>query len=651
MRKPTLLVLLTNCNRKIYQEKIMNLVLHNRKKKVNIQFYRYEKHEKYDQDIMKLIEYEHIKHVFIIERDYNETLWNYFYENGISLSSFQDSVINVPITMEDYVTYIDLNYEYQLIDIIKKRKQKEPKVNLIQRVIPKILFVTDHTVSMSYQKECYDAVILKMKEQYGSNFEVYLVDSRNECWVKEKDFPVYLLKHQIDNIFVYHDYYGKIRNLISYSEIIQSLGENVMAFYITKEFVPHSYFNHLFVYFKENKNAYELLEETKKKEIEMNSYFNRILLARNIYYFYDLPIEKDKFLFVSYDGTQYSCNPKAISNYIIENKLPYQVVWAFQSLDCAGAKELKKAHIKCVELGSIDYYKEAITAHFWVANSRMDFLVEKRKEQVYIQTWHGGLGVKDIERKVKNSLSPEYLKRAQRDCFLTDISLTGSDFDLKVKEESFWYPHHYLNYGTPRNDILFQTEKVEGLKEKFHLPKEKKVILYAPTFRQHNDFDYQLDAEKLVKKMKKKFGGEWVFAVKFHPNILKDKEFMEEYEKKNPEVINLSGYDMQEVFLVIDALISDYSSVLFDYMYLHHPIFSYTPDYESYKKKERSLVVDVKELPFPNSESEKELWTAIENYQVEEEIDKMVQYEKKVGNKETGHACEKLMEELKKWGN
>ena len=139
-----------------------------------------------------------------------------------------------------------------------------------------------------------------------------------------------------------------------------------------------------------------------------------------------------------------------------------------------------------------------------------------------------------------------------------------------------------LKSGYPRNDILLnqnKKEKILALKQKFRLPADKKIFLYAPTWRDDKfygggwyDFATELDFEALYRA----FDGEIFLLIKYHYLVKSNTDFAA--YKKWLRVCDFS-YDISELYLVSDALITDYSSVMFDYSLLRRPMFFFAYDF------------------------------------------------------------------------
>jgi CDP-glycerol glycerophosphotransferase len=181
------------------------------------------------------------------------------------------------------------------------------------------------------------------------------------------------------------------------------------------------------------------------------------------------------------------------------------------------------------------------------------------------------------------------------------VLISGCDLTSEAYKSAFGWRREILSVGTPRNDILF-LGNASKVKEKLGLPKAKKVLLFAPTFR--NDVfmsgAYQLcelDISRLLFELGERFGGEWCFVFRSHNLVMKEIEARGVFDKN--DIINGNEHDdMAEYLLVSDALLADYSSSMFDFMLTGKPVFLYTPDLENYKNSERGFYFDIEETPF-----------------------------------------------------
>ncbi|RKQ33492.1 CDP-glycerol glycerophosphotransferase family protein [Oceanobacillus halophilus] len=365
-----------------------------------------------------------------------------------------------------------------------------------------------------------------------------------------------------------------------------------------------------------------------------------------IFIFNCLPIKRNKIFFISYYGAQYGCNPKYITEYILSHysNEKFDLVWAFNDVQSKG--EIKG--FRKVKTMSIRYFYELCTSKIIITNFRTTDLFVKRNNQYYIQTWHSSLRLKQIEKDAEASLPLDYVKMAKKDSSKCNLLLSGCNYSTQIFKRTFWFGGEIFPYGTPRNDIFFKSDKQrkENIYQKLQLSSGTKVALYAPTFRKGNQLNnYYKDYNNLIKSLEKRFGGKWSVLVKMHPHLLSKSSQLILGEK----VLDVTSYDdVQELLSIADILITDYSSLMFDYALTKQPCFLYVPDLEDYINNERQLYFDVNELPFITVMSDKELQEEIAEYDPNQYQVKLTQFLNQISSYERGNASEKLLKRIER---
>ncbi|OKL36560.1 CDP-glycerol glycerophosphotransferase family protein [Domibacillus mangrovi] len=363
-----------------------------------------------------------------------------------------------------------------------------------------------------------------------------------------------------------------------------------------------------------------------------------------IYIFNCLPIKKNKLFFFSYYGSQYGCSPKYITDYIIKHypKDQFDIVWAFNDLE-------SKKHItsfRKVKIMSLQYFYELCTSKIVITNFRTTDMYVKRKNQYYIQTWHSSLRLKQIEKDAEDSLPPHYVKMAKKDSLKCDLLLSGCQYSTDIFKRSFWYEGEVFEHGTPRNDILYQgnASKRKEILSMLNVPTSSKILLYAPTFRKGNNMDiYNLDYAQIAHQLKSRFGGEWIILVRLHPHLIsKSNQLL-----RGENVIDATIFDdVQELLLIADVLITDYSSLMFDFQLTNRPCFLYVPDVKEYVSQERDLYFELRELPFLIAKSKEDLLEKIGAFHHDEYKGKIIDFSDRIGSFEEGKACEYLLNRI-----
>lgn len=350
------------------------------------------------------------------------------------------------------------------------------------------------------------------------------------------------------------------------------------------------------------------------------------------------PVNKNKVVIQSFNGRDFCDNPKYIALQLLKKNPRLVIYWALNDME----KSSLPQGIRPLKFKSLFYAFHMATAKVWIDNIRKPYIF-KRKNQIYIQTWHGGFGLKNIEKDAANSLEAVYLQTAEKDAEMTDLMISNSHTLTKLYRDSFWYEDgEILECGLPRNDKLFgfTEQEVYDVREKLSIPRYVKIALYAPTFRKNKSLDvYDLDYKMLAKKLGERFGGEWIILLRLHPNVF---VLSNNIEFDNKIIYNASLYsDIQELYMISDVVITDYSSVMFDFMILNRPCLLYASDVEEYRK-DRDFFVSIDSLPFPMAQNNEELAEIILNFDETIYNQKVKKFYDFHGFCDRGHASEEV---------
>lgn len=353
------------------------------------------------------------------------------------------------------------------------------------------------------------------------------------------------------------------------------------------------------------------------------------------------PLKKNKFFFISMSGNSYGDSVRCLSDYVFEHHPDAIIVWAFTN-NYIG--KVNCEHKKVV-LSSIAYFYHLYTSKYIVTNFAMDFrsFSSKRKGQICLQTWHGtalkkiGYDMYETDKNLAYKLLG--VDRIKNMGILTDYLISGSNYMTRIFKERFRYDKEIFEIGTPRNDIFFKEnpEIRKKVRDFYSLNEGNGIILYAPTFRNDEQFTYyDIDLSLIKQLWEERTGHQYTIMVRLHPNIAsKSAEFIRMF----PEgTVDASFYpDMQELLYDADVLITDYSSSMFDFMLSKKPIIMYVPDRQTYS---RGFYLDIEELPFiiinNNSEISAKL-SGFDNVKYQQGIQAFL---KKIGSVEAGNATE-----------
>ena len=354
------------------------------------------------------------------------------------------------------------------------------------------------------------------------------------------------------------------------------------------------------------------------------------------------PVRANTILFWSDLGHRYSCNPRYLSEYLHKmHPEEFDIVWMFDQ--SAEIPEDFPKDIRVVRYFSKEFLYEISTAKFIVCNQRIPtfFYMKRRKEQIYLQTWHSSLRLKTIEGDAEEDLDQEYIENAKYDSKQISYLISGCAFSSRIFKNAFWYQGSVLNTGTPRIDCLIEkAENMDSLYQKAGLDKNYKHLLYAPTFRKGDDMSaYDVDMPKLVQALKRRFGGEWKILYRLHPNMAKRINL----EHLPDCCVNMTFYqDMQELLVLSDILMTDYSSSMFDYAYLKKPCLLYVSDFEQYTASERRLYFDIEKLPFVLARNNNELQAQIAEFDLDKYEADIKGFMEQIGTYEKGNACQQI---------
>ena len=348
-----------------------------------------------------------------------------------------------------------------------------------------------------------------------------------------------------------------------------------------------------------------------------------------------LPIDGHK---ISVINETFSCNPKYIILEIIKRNVNVQIFWLtdYKPLEFPNqVTVIKKSSIKAWYLLS--------TSKVIILNSKGDNLhFFKRKKQYVIQTWHGSFPLKYIEGEIEDMLPDWYVKNSKEDSKITNLIISNYPRMTTIFRNSFWYDGEIYECGLPRNDLYFRNENLkEKIRNKLHISHTKKIILYAPTFRDNGDTQcYNLEYKGLLKILKQKTRNEWTILVRMHPNVL-----MKENIFDDENIIDVGSYvDIQELNLIADLLITDYSSIIFDFMIQAKPIVLYTPDEDNYIKKCRGLRPEYFMMPFKKYYNNIDLQRGLADINLENSYP--CSYYKSLGNIDDGMASSRVVDKI-----
>ncbi len=369
------------------------------------------------------------------------------------------------------------------------------------------------------------------------------------------------------------------------------------------------------------------------------------------------PIHRNRYVFTSFNG-HYSDNTKAISIKLHEMAPLAEIVWLLNNdYNCDIPK-----YVKTVDINSLSsyWYRGTATAQIdnvygFSAQFRNDnsikakiellvlsYLTSKKKQPIFA-TMHGAALLKKIGR---DQIGNTVMDMKCSNSYL----LVNDDFTANVLKRVTFGKMFICSIGSPRNDVLFyQNNDIKG---RIGLPGDKRIILYAPTFRNDGaDVDGKnvyrsglnqlsdINFDMLFQTLQEKFGGEWVMVCRFHYHVAN----MVNWDNLNSlypgKFINGNEHDdMADYLVCADILLTDSSSSAFDFWHTKKPIFIYFPDIDNYRNKERGFYVDIEDLPFTVADKFTKLIDNIEEYNQLEYSQKVDEWIEKIGDKNDGYS-------------
>jgi CDP-glycerol glycerophosphotransferase len=357
---------------------------------------------------------------------------------------------------------------------------------------------------------------------------------------------------------------------------------------------------------------------------------------------YIFPIKKNRVIFISYEGKQYACNPKYIFEYMYKNYGNiYQYIW------CLNNKNLFNQEYQIfdfVKFLSAKYFFYILTCKYIISNVSPEPFFPFRKQQIVVNTWHGGGAYKkisiyaDVYRK---QLVPMRIKRRLRSHATNYVISACEQFTYHLSRDWNIPSHKFLPIGMPRNDIFFTNTYnfSKKLREYYNINETSRLALYAPTYRGNprspllNSIFSQIDTVKVLSSLSKKFNNEFVLLYRCHHN------YNNIVDNTSNNIISASDYsDMQELLYVADILITDYSSCMWDFSFTFRPCFLYVPDMEKYNK-EWGFYTPIEKWPFPIAKTNDELIKNIHDFDNQCYISKVKRHHIDLDSYEDGNAA------------
>lgn len=374
-------------------------------------------------------------------------------------------------------------------------------------------------------------------------------------------------------------------------------------------------------------------------------YFIKKLIYFTLHIFWIVPIRKNRIFLLNELSFKYGDNLKYINEYLNEHlKKTYDVIFPLTNKNEALDNDLKY-----VKPFSLSYFIFLISSSVIITNAGGVSYIPIRKKQLVINTWHGGGPYK----KTGGALFQDkwYLKELKMQKKNVKYMVSSCKICTEKENKSMLYENDScLPFGMPRNDIFFDTTLLLRKKifDLYDIADHVKIVLFAPTFRS-NPTDFtdskkyhvsDMDYEKLLEVLKHKFGGYWQLAIRLHPKLKN-----EVIDVAN--AVNFTNYpDMQELLYISDVVITDFSSLMWDFSLTNRPCFLYADDIDEYER-ERGFYMSSKKWPYPIARNNAELINNIATFDLEKYRKDVANHHKECGSYEKGIACESIVNMIK----
>lgn len=365
-----------------------------------------------------------------------------------------------------------------------------------------------------------------------------------------------------------------------------------------------------------NAMKFKILKYIKKYLVKTLRFLYKLTYKR-------IKVDDKLVIFLAYHGRGYSCNPKALHQYMINNNkyIDFNYVWAVKDKN-----KVEIPNAKVIRYNGFCYFYYMAKAKYWFINCKLPKHILKKDNQIYLQTWHG-TPLKRLAHDIEgNQDMTFYRSEITREQMLETYDIDVAKYNYMISPNAYSTDkfmsafqinkERMLESGYPRNDFLvnLSAEEINKIKAKYNINTSKKVILYAPTWRDqsYSIKGYTFELKANFKLWKEQLADEYIVIFKPHYLIVNkyenDVELQDFIINANPDM------DINELYAISDILITDYSSVFFDYANLDRPIYFYMFDLKEYSEELRGFYFNIYDvLPGNIIENEIELISEIKN--------------------------------------
>lgn len=323
-------------------------------------------------------------------------------------------------------------------------------------------------------------------------------------------------------------------------------------------------------------------------------------------------------LFSSFGGRKFDDSPRVIYEQMIQDERfhGFNVVWAFQE-----PSKFERYKLNSIKIDGLKYYITALKARVWITNSTIERgLSFKGKNTLYFDTWHG-----TPLKKMGSDAQENNKSFGAKGKWLVDIFTAQGEYESDIFSKAFNIPiSNFAIIGLPRNDRLAIYSHLErrSIRAELGIDENTSVIFYAPTFREYIQSSNGIKLELPIdfKKWNERLRGKFVVLFRAHYEVAKNMKIEE-----SDFIHDVSNYPiLNDLMIASDILISDYSSIFFDYSIMDKPMLCFCYDYERYQN-ERGMYFDIRDW-LPYAENENELLEMLENLNYDECTQKTIKF-------------------------
>ncbi len=375
------------------------------------------------------------------------------------------------------------------------------------------------------------------------------------------------------------------------------------------------------------------------------SVLNKLSLRAKRAYSRIAPIDKSKIVFDNIAGKGYGENLKYIAEEIKKRDLKVKMYWLVSDMDT-----ILPSWMNRIQIGTLRAEYELQTAGFVVYNYRRRWEFPKKKGQVFLQTWHGGIAMKKIEKDAEDKLPESYIKNAVLDGQLTDGIIADGEQIEDIYKRAFWLNDNceMLRFGSPRIDVLLNSKNTNLIRKRvrgiLQIKDNAYVVLYAPTFRNSGTAEAYVADLDAVKRAFSITRSEIVILVRLHPNVAKTSHNLK-YDFSDTIINATDYYDPQELIIASDACITDYSSIVYDFAMMGKPGFLCMKDLDAYIA-ERGMYDWFYDQPFNMNYDEESLCQDISTFDYDEYKKKLDTFFEKYKTYNLGNAAAQTVDWL-----